>query len=93
LKNGKGLKSRICTVVFRILNSVRSQGVNEACVYPQSERRKRQRYGRKHDFLESYTANLGNKYTTEYTNFEAVGVGVTARLRKINHSEQFMLNY
>jgi hypothetical protein len=79
-KNGKGLKSRICTFVFRILNCVRRQGFNQACVYPQRGRRKRQRYRRNHDFLESFTANLSNKDTTEYTDFEAVGVGVTARL-------------
>ena len=92
-KNAKGLKSRICIVVFRILNYVRSQGFNQACVYPQRERRKRQRYRRNHDFLESYTANLSNEDTTGCTDFEAVGVGVTARLWKINHREQFMPNY
>ena len=92
-EHGKSLKWRICTVVFRILNCVRSQGFNQACAYPQKERRKRQRYRRNHDFLGSYTANLSNKDTTEYIDFEAVGVGVRARLRKIYHSKQFMLNY
>jgi len=72
-EHNKSLKSRICTVVFRILNCVRSQGFNQACAYPQRERRKRQRYRRNHDFLESYTANLSNKDTTEYIDFEAVG--------------------
>jgi len=80
-KNVKGLKSRICTIVFRILNCVRGQGFNQACVYPQRKRRKRQRYRRNHDFLESYTANLSNKDTTEYTDFEAVGVGVSQTLK------------
>jgi len=68
-EHSESLKSRICTVVFRILNCVGSQGFNQACAYPQRERRKRQRYRRNHDFLESYTENLSNKDTTEYTDF------------------------
>jgi hypothetical protein len=39
----------------------------------------RQRYRRNYDFLESYTANVSNKDTTEGTDFEAVAVAGTSQ--------------
>ena len=75
-----GNLEKICTVVFRILNCVKNQGLTKPAVTLKGRGEKGRGTEETTISRKSYTANLSNKDTVEYSDFEAVGVGVTARL-------------